>query len=61
MKKGVVELTERFKAEQQTLTELNAKAKQIKEALATVWFLFKNEKLMRFDSIVDRQWYEISS
>lgn len=33
MKKGVVELTERFKKEQQTLNELNVKAKQIKEAL----------------------------
>ena len=33
MKKGVGELTERFKTEQQLLNELNVKAKQIKEAL----------------------------
>merc|ERR1739838_520679 len=35
MKKGVHELTERFKKEQQLLNELNVKAKQIKDALAT--------------------------
>merc|ERR1712088_949376 len=35
MKKGVHELPERFKKEQQLLNELNVKAKQIKDALET--------------------------
>ena len=35
LKKGIQEISERFKKEQQLLNELNAKAKQIKEALST--------------------------
>ena len=35
MKKGVVELSNMFKKENEALQELNMKAKQIKEALET--------------------------
>ena len=35
MKKGVVELSNMFKKENESLQELNMKAKQIKEALET--------------------------